>query len=48
MPFVGKSKFAKSYRGKNGYSSAFIKIKTNEGYKWKRNAGPSRPPRKKK
>lgn len=48
MPFIGKTQGGKSYRGKNGFCSAFTKVKTNEGYTWKKTSCTPRPKRKKK
>lgn len=47
MPYVGKTEYGKNYKGKNGYSSTFTKVKTNEGYKWKKTTSTPRPKKKK-
>ena len=36
---TSKSKTSKVYRGKNGFTSTFTKVKTNNGSTWKRTGG---------
>lgn len=48
---VGKTKTfggnTKVYRGKDGFTSTYTKVKTNQGSKWVRSGGTSKTPRKK-
>lgn len=38
----------KIYKGKNGYTASFTKIRVNEGSKWVKSGGGVKVPRKKK
>lgn len=46
MAYVGKTGYAKNYKGKNGYTSTYTKVKTNEGYKWKKSTSTPRSKKK--
>ncbi len=41
-------KTTRIYKGKNGYSSTYRKIKVNQGTKWVKEGGAHRPSSKKK
>lgn len=47
MPITCRVNNARVYRGKNGYTSTSVKVKSNQGYTWKKNSSTPRPKKKK-